>query len=239
MEGKNMHIKKHHFQISLSALVLSVLLIANCLFPASAKYTPSYWGVAWASRFSILQVNSVGFVIEDPTGDESGHLWGAGEEADGYNSTYNLGNLQEVAFSIYNGTSQKMLITFDISMFYIDFDKSVPFTITNTVTNESLRGTFITKANATTTKEVKMTRSASAYYTELFFFNYYKYSCTADPSKMLTTDDELNILENSFVIDAGETITFSMTVDYSGLFGNNSLYACYSSIQMNATPYNP
>ena len=132
---------------------LSISLIFVCLLfnPTFAKYTADLQGLAWFTNFSGFSTIGDMFVVEEEdVKDENGtimdevrgpHAWGAGEDDSGHiigdlGGAHTMGKLNDVEFSVYNDSSQRLAVKFELDFYVVDLVTKFNFFVVNTSIHE-------------------------------------------------------------------------------------------------------
>ena len=245
------------------SLIFSLVL---CVTPTLGKYTASSFGVAWKTNFSNFAIVGDLFAITKPEGEESGKIWGAPVNEQGIpdaatRDEFSLGELNELEMSVYNGTNVRMIVTFEIELFFQNINNVTLFKmfLVNTtlhpdyvmpdladnneawntkIEGETLEADIITSGTAGE-GQVLLNRNPNLSYVATLI-RYYQHIGTVDPRSPGLVDD-ISTLEEEYVLDPGEAFDYHLRVRFiEWLFGNlyDSFNSAYSSIKITATPYN-
>lgn len=226
-----------------------ICLLLGAVSGVSARYVTETSGAAFKTVFALNKILTNTFVVDpdkepDPDGGQTSDLLYGAEGEDGTIdetkiNEYTLGQLSDVEFSVRNDTDQPMLVTFDFCVCLNDtFRGTSTFVITSGKNSQnSVSGTFVFDTPSDST-QVQLSKGSLAYTKKVWFItlSYYYYTANINPQSLQGDSDAV---VNGFVLQPGESDSYTITCTYDGVTGSDSLYACYSSIRIHATPYTP
>lgn len=230
-------------------VVLFILCISMIALPISfAKYVSGSTGIAWQTYFTKFDfVSENTFVIKDGN-SISKHIWGQDPDEDGdgkisdpglSGGNYSIQNAVTREFNVYNDSDTPMVVNFLVMYCTPDFGSTaLKFTIKNNFTNESFTGSFVKAAgNPIVDSEVVVEMASEPSYSRWAFvtIDYYLFTAKIETKNILNSN--VDVLENSFVLQQGESSSYSIEVDFSGVADYINLGSCYATIRMTVEPY--
>lgn len=211
--------------IACISLVLMLISIPSFTF---SKYTETYNGFCWTTRFSDFGINTNSFIITEEK-QKSDALWGQ-ENKDG---DYNFSTLQNEEFGAINRTDQKRLIIFEVAI----NEKTFLYGGTN------YKFSIINKDNESYSISGRLVKKESSVVSDTdILLNYDgasgwgggRYSAAINPITMGISTD---IIEKGFVVESGKPIMFKLTVGTESGYG--SIVSEFLYVKINTIPYPP
>ena len=226
-------------------LITSILLCFSLfLQTTNAKYITSISGVLFDLVFSNYEFIENIYVVENPDGGYSDSLWGAGDESSSPGEDDYLDSLEDKAFYVKNKSGKRMMFylyitfylhwanansTFDAQVLKVGDSETYYCTLSSSTSNELGYITY--------TKEDSSGSSG-------FLDSGYKCTASIEPSKLVSKDSNGNKtqitsqqIENSFVINDGESAAFHFSIFYEASGINWNLYSKYVTVQLVSVPY--
>ena len=229
-------------------IVLSILTTFSCLSlliqPSLAKYSKTENGTLCELVFSDYNIVEDVFKVENSEGETSKSLWGAGSLTGGANSSNYLDSLSDKAFFIKNDSGKRMKFYLEIG-FYLNLVNGTSSLEATAFKVGNSNEYYCTLVSSNSTNPGDITYSRSNYVSGGGFLDYgYECKATIDPAKLVKKDASNNKtlistseMEESFVVNNGETTALHFSILYEASGIDINLYSKYITVQLRAEPY--